>query len=112
MHNHIPQGAGTDPAVLMITEIDDFGPDDYDRMTAGMDAHTADANHPSVSHIAAVTEEGGLVVVDVWESPEAFQEFAQTQVAAAGEAVGMGPIEPRFAPVHNTIKGAPATPAE
>ncbi len=107
VHNHIPQGAGTESGVLVYLEIDELTPDQYDQMIAGMDAHAADANHPAVSHVAAVTDDGGFLVADVWESPKAFEDFAQSQVASAGESVGMGPIEPRYAKVHNTIKGAP-----
>jgi hypothetical protein len=108
VHNHIPQGAGTEPGVLVYIEIDELSPDQYDQMVAGMDAHAVDANHPAVSHVAAVTEDGGFLVADVWESPQAFADFAESQVASAGESVGMGPIEPRFATVHNSIKGASA----
>jgi hypothetical protein len=107
VHNHIPQGAGTDAGVLVYLEIDELTPDQYDQMLGAMDA--ADENHPAVSHVAAVTEDGGFLVADVWESPEAFAEFAEKQIAPAGESVGMGPVEPSFAKVHNTLKkGAPA----
>jgi hypothetical protein len=106
VHNHIPQGAGTESGVLVYLEIDELTPDQYDQMVAGMDAHAVDGNHPAVSHVAAVTENGGFLVADVWESPQAFAEFAEKQVATAGEAVAMGPIEPRFAKIHNTMKGA------
>jgi quinol monooxygenase YgiN len=103
VHNHIPQGAGTEPGVLVYIEIDELSPAQYDEMISGMGAHAADANHPAVSHVAAVTENGGFLVADVWESQEAFADFAQSQVAPAGESVGMGPIEPHFAKVHNTL---------
>jgi hypothetical protein len=111
VHNRIA-GRGTTPGILMIIEIDDLGTDDYDRMVAGMDAHAGDAGgHPSVSHTAARTDDGGILVVDVWESPEAFGEFAESQIGPAGSAVGLGPIEPRIIPVHNTIKGRAGQPA-
>jgi heme-degrading monooxygenase HmoA len=112
VHNHIPQGAGTESGVLMYLEIDELTPDQYDQMIAGMDAHADGSNHPAVSHVAAVTEDGGFLVADVWESPEAFADFAQSQVGPAGEAVGMGAIEPRFAKVHNTMKGTAAPAAQ
>lgn len=36
--------------------------------------------HPKglISHVGAPTPEGGLLVVDVWESEEAFNEFGKT----------------------------------
>ena len=108
VHNHIPQGAGTEPGVLVYIEIDELSPEQYDQMIAAMDAHAVDANHPAVSHVAAVTEDGGFLVADVWESQQAFADFAESQVATAGDSVGMGPIEPRFGKVHNTIKPASA----
>jgi hypothetical protein len=38
VHNQF-EGGGSEPAVLMIAEIDDFGTDTYDQMTAGMEGH-------------------------------------------------------------------------
>jgi heme-degrading monooxygenase HmoA len=98
------QGAGARPGVMMIVDIEDLRPDAYDEMVSKMDDHVA-GTHPAVSHVAARTEGGGFLVVDVWESPEAFGEFAETQIGPAGAAVGLGPIEPRFVPVHNRMRG-------
>jgi heme-degrading monooxygenase HmoA len=111
VHNAL-QGKGTDAGVLMLIEIDDLGPDAYDEMVSKMDAHTADgSNHPCVTHTAAVKEGGGILVADLWESPEAFGKFAEEQIGPAGAAVGLGPIEPRIVPVHNRMKGRAAQPA-
>jgi hypothetical protein len=111
VHNMIPQGAGTEANVLMIAEVEGFGPHAYDRMIAMMDAHVGDGTeHPCFSHVAGVTENGSMLVVDLWDSPESFGRFAETQIAHAGDAVGLGPIEPRFVPVYNRIRGkAPVT---
>jgi hypothetical protein len=87
------------------------GPDGYDEMISTMDAHIGDGTkHPAVSHSAARTE-SGMLVADLWESPEAFGKFAEAQVAPAGAAVGLGPIEPRFVAVHNRIRGRAPQPA-
>ena len=111
VHHHIAQGAGTEPNYAMIIELDDFGPGDYDQMVSSMGTHGRDgADHPAVSHIAAATDDGGMIVVDIWESPQAFEEFARTQIAPAGEAAGLGPIEPRVLPVHKTLR-VPAAPS-
>ena len=107
VHNH-SAGSGSDPAVLMIAEVDDFGTDTYDRMTATMEGHGPGATHPAVYHAAAVSESGGMVIVDIWESPEAFGKYAQEQIAPAGEQAGMTPFEPQFVPVHRRIKGQSA----
>jgi heme-degrading monooxygenase HmoA len=103
VHNAI-QGSGTEPNVLMIVEMSGMGPDAYDRMTAGMDAHAGDGSgHPATSHTAAVTADG-LLIVDVWDSPESFRKFAQDQVGPAAPA-DLGPIEPLFLPVYKRLAG-------
>jgi heme-degrading monooxygenase HmoA len=104
------EGAGVQPGVMMIIDIEDLGPDAYDQMVSKMDDHVAGA-HPAVSHVAARTDGGGILVVDVWESPEAFGEFAQSQIGPAGAAVGLGPIEPRFVQVHNRMRGRVREPS-
>jgi len=103
VHNQF-EGGGSEPAVLMIAEIDDLDTDTYDQMTVGMEGHGTDA-HPSVHHVAAVDDSGGMVIVDIWESPEAFGRFAEESIAPAADEVGMSAFEPRFVPVHRRIKG-------
>lgn len=112
VHNSL-NGKGADARVLMMIEIEELGPDAYDQMVASMDAHVADgSNHPSTSHTAAGTEGGGMLVADLWESPEAFGKFAEEQIGPAGAAVGLGPIEPRLIPIHKSyIKARAAQPA-
>lgn len=106
MHNMI-DGAGTEANVIMMIELDGYGSDDYDKMTAGMDAHAGTGeNHPSVSHAAAVKDGGGLLIVDLWDSPESFGRFAESQIGPAGEKIGLGPVEPRFVPVHFRLRGS------
>jgi hypothetical protein len=105
VHNSVT-GQGKEAGVLMLIEIDDLDTDGYDEMASKMDAHTGDASQgPWVTHTAARTESGGIFVADVWDSAEAFGKFAEEQIAPAGAAVGMGPIEPRIVPVHNVIRG-------
>ena len=104
VHNHIPQGSGTKAGVMIIIDAGEFGPDVYDEMTRTMAAHAdGGVNHPAVSHVAARNEQGGLLVVDVWDSPESFGRFAETEIAPAGEKAGLGPLEPRFVPVHKHV---------
>jgi len=109
VHNEF-EGGGSDAGVLMIAELDDFDTDTYDQMASGMEGHGS-AEHPAVYHAAAVTDGGGMVIVDIWESPDAFGKFAQEQIAPAGEEAGMAPLEPRFVPVHRRIKGHSASSA-
>lgn len=111
VHNLIAQGAGTKAGVIVLIDVPGFGAEHYDRMIAGMDAHIADGSrHPAVSHAAALGDDG-VVVVDVWESPEAFGRFAEEQVAPAGQAIGLPAFEPRFVAVHNRLRGRAGQPA-
>jgi hypothetical protein len=57
-----------------------------------------------LSHVAA-RKGGGYLVVDVWESREALDRFAQTLLPILQE-LGTPPVEPELYPVHNTIAGA------
>jgi heme-degrading monooxygenase HmoA len=107
VHHHSP-GSGSEPATLVIIEADGATPELYDEMSGHMEAHAEGNTHPAVMHTAAIKPDGSIIVVDVWESPEMFAEFAQSQVAPAGEKVGLGPVEPRIHPVHNTLKGETA----
>jgi heme-degrading monooxygenase HmoA len=108
VHNHA-DGSGSEPGTLVIIDVEDLTPEMYDEMTANMDSHAEGNSHPAVTHIAAVKADGSVIVVDVWESPEAFGAFAQSEIGPAGEQAGLGPVEPRFHPVHNTIKAANGT---
>ncbi|HEX5261088.1 MAG TPA: hypothetical protein VFW18_06385, partial [Gaiellales bacterium] len=68
VHNHI-SGQGEIAGVIMIAEVPGAGADVYDQVRDEIPGH--DENHPAVSHAAAITDDG-LLIVDVWESPEAF----------------------------------------
>jgi hypothetical protein len=54
-----------------------------------------------ISHVAGPTSDGWCVV-DVWESEDAFQRFAQRLMPLA-EKVGFPPVTPRVLPVHNVV---------
>jgi hypothetical protein len=109
LHNMIPRGAGDQPNVIMETRVD-AGPDVYDQLISTMPTHVGDGSgHPVYSHVAAVTADGGIYVVDLWESPERFGQFAQEELGpTAGDR--LGEVVPTFTPVHNVIHGkAPVT---
>lgn len=105
VHNHF-QGAGDTAGVLMIADFDGMSPELYDSMTATMEQHLSHGpGHPAAQHIAAVKENGDVLVIDVWESPERFGEFAQNEIAPAAQAIELPSFEPRFVPVYNRLKG-------
>lgn len=101
------EGKGRDARVLLLIELPGVGAERYDDLAGRMDAHVHD-DHPAVAHTAALDEHGGMVVVDVWDSPEAFQAFAEQQIAPAGRQVGLAPFEARVLPIKNRIRGRAA----
>jgi len=104
VHNHIPQGSGLHPNVIILVESEGFGADDYDAVTGQMDAHAGDgSDHPAVTHIAALRDDGSMVLVDIWESPEAANAFLEQQVgpAAASAGADVSKMDVRSVPVHN-----------
>jgi len=58
-----------------------------------------------LSHFAG-PQQGCWCVVDVWESKEAFEKFMQQKLGSALQKAGVPPIQPKFFPVHNTLKPA------
>jgi heme-degrading monooxygenase HmoA len=101
LHKMIRRGAGTDANVFLVTEAEGFTPEMYDELTAKMPAHAGDGSaHAAVSHAAALGD-GGMVIVDVWDSPESFQRFAGEQLAQAGSDLDLSAMDTRVVPVHN-----------
>jgi hypothetical protein len=102
LHNH-SRGRG-EPNVVMLIELEGTT-EMYDLMAAEMPAHEGDGhNHPAYSHTVA-TDGDKLVVVDLWASPEAFQQFAQEQIGPAAASQGVGGFHATTYRVHNTISG-------
>jgi hypothetical protein len=94
-------------AVLMILEVEGGTTAQYDRVDELLGVVSAE-NAPEglISHTAAVTDTG-LVVADVWKSPEDMQRFFEAQLGAALQGAGVEPSSPpRVLPVHNHLHGS------
>jgi hypothetical protein len=100
VHDHFNGGA-TDGSVIVLIEIDGMTTDDYDQLAASMPAHATPGAHPAVSHLAAVGEDG-IVVVDIWGSPEEFAAFAQSELAPRAGASLSG-MTPQIVPIHKYV---------
>ncbi|MGN6378210.1 MAG: hypothetical protein ACTHNU_04605 [Gaiellales bacterium] len=103
VHNRIHAGRGRNAGVIGLFETP-LTPDQYDEMVAKIAVHSGDGSeHPAVSHTAAV-QDGTILVVDIWGSPEEFEEFAsQISSALDGE---LPPMQVKFLPVHNHLRAA------
>jgi hypothetical protein len=78
--------------------------DQYDQVIEKMGLTPGGSVPPgAISHWVAKTEVG-IRVVDVWESKEQFERFAQEQIGPYSREVGMdGEPELRFYEVHNHL---------
>jgi hypothetical protein len=80
--------------------------DQYDRVMELMGLDQGDTSpEGAIFHWVAATDDG-IIVVDVWETDEQFNEFAETQIGPYTQQVGIPnpPTVTRYA-VHNTLVG-------
>ena len=90
-------------AVVMSMRWQGIGPADYDqaREQVGWEREPAVGGR---NHVAWFDSDGSLRVVDVWDSAEDFQRFADERLmpglAAAGLLEGRGEPEVSFSPLH------------
>jgi hypothetical protein len=79
--------------------------DQYDQVIELMGLSPGSPLPPgAIFHWAAETEDG-IRVVDVWETREAYDRFAQEQIGPYTQQVGIpGPPEVTYRDVHNILK--------
>lgn len=93
-------------AVLMILEVEGGTVEQYDRVDELLGSmSTENAPEGLISHTAAFTDTG-LIVADVWESPQDIERFFEAQLGAALHGAGMETSPPRILPVHNHLHGS------
>ncbi|MDX6532494.1 MAG: hypothetical protein QOF68_238 [Gaiellales bacterium] len=98
-------------AVMMIAEVPGGSAEVYDRLNDEMGIRSsADLPEGCLSHVAGPTEDG-ILVVDVWESPEQLGRFVESRLAPAAEKAGMPEFTPRVLPVHNRVAAGNGTDA-
>jgi hypothetical protein len=75
----------------------------YDQVIDLMGLQSGQAPPNALFHWVAQTDDG-VRVVDVWETKEAYEQFAQEQIGPYSQQVGIpGPPEITFYDVHNII---------
>ena len=93
-------------AVLMTLEVPGGTTAKYDRTNEILGiAGEHDAPPGLITHVCGITDDG-ILVVDVWDSVAALDDFARNRLGAALEQAQMPPAEPRTSPVHNFLFGA------
>ena len=91
-------------AIGILFEIPGVGQKQYDKVMEKLQLGGKPAAG-GVYHVAGPME-GGWRVVDVWESKEAFETFFNAKLKKALQEAGMPALQPKFFPVHNTLKAA------
>jgi hypothetical protein len=74
----------------------------YDRVIEKMGLSDGTPPEGAIYHVAGEIE-GGYRVVDVWESAERFQQFAEEQIGPITQEEGFPPPEVSMWEVHNTM---------
>jgi hypothetical protein len=93
-------------AVMMILDWHGVSIEDYDRVNDEVGIRgDDDAPEGLISHVAAVDEDGEMVIADVWESDEALATFLETKLGPALQKLSLPESEPRIMPVHNRLRG-------
>jgi hypothetical protein len=93
-------------AVLMIMELDGMTTDDYEAVNQAMGIDEDNLPDGLIQHAAGPTDDGGLLIVDVWDSPEDLERFVQSKLGPAMEQTGIeSQGAPRVHPVHNHFQG-------
>lgn len=91
-------------AVAVLMEFSEGTMEQYDQIIEKMGLSDGHAAPHGIFHVCGPTEEGGVRIVDVWESAEAYKDFAETQIGPIAASVGITE-QPKVTvwPVHNTL---------
>lgn len=92
-------------AVAVIMDFEGGTLDQYDQVIERMGLQDGISPDNAHFHWVAQTEDG-LRVVDVWETREAFDAFAQEQIGPFSAEAGLAEPALTYYDVHNTIKAA------
>jgi hypothetical protein len=90
-------------AVVMYHEPTAMTPEKYDAVIRALEEAGAGNPDGRLRHYAFELAEGRLAVIDIWESPEKFQEFGAT-IGPILEQQGVDG-QPQFGRIHNSIQG-------
>ena len=96
-------------AVMMIFESDEFTPERYARVNELMGVLDDDsAPDGLINHVAGLTDDGALIVIDLWESEQALGEFFESRLGPALRQLEIPDQQPRMLLLHHMAEGAGA----
>ncbi|MGA5448925.1 hypothetical protein ACPCVO_19950 [Streptomyces umbrinus] len=95
-------------AIVVVLDMPGMTQDQYEQSAEKVSGRPGPVKSPAdwpvsglISHTAAPTSDGWLVV-DVWESEEAFQQFSVTLIPILRE-LGLADVQPQTYPVFNVV---------
>ena len=91
-------------AIAILYELPTMTQEQYDKIIELLQRRSLTADGRTY-HVAGPQEGGGWRVVDVFESPAAFETFVQQKLGAIIQEVGAEPPQITVWPVHNTLTG-------
>ncbi len=89
-------------AIVAHFDVADMSVQQYDQVLNDLGGIGAGCLH----HVASLRPNGGMVVIDTWESEEALDEFSKTLIPIL-QKNGVTPTQPTILRVHNMLTGAP-----
>jgi heme-degrading monooxygenase HmoA len=91
-------------AIVMVSDAGTDTVEQYDQVIKQLDEAGHGNPQGRLSHTAALKDNGSYFVVDVWESAEDLERFAQVLVPLI-EAVGGAAPDLKISPLHSMING-------
>jgi heme-degrading monooxygenase HmoA len=91
-------------AIVMVSDAGTDTVEQYDQIIKQLDEAGYGNPQGRLSHTAALKDNGSYFVVDVWESAEALERFAQVLVPLIEAAGGAAP-DLKISPLHSSING-------
>jgi len=85
--------------VVVIMSSPDFTARDYDQVWEDLKAQGQSKPQGLISHVGFAKPEGGWMVVDIWESQQAFEEFGKTLIPII-QKTGINVPQPQIMPAH------------
>ncbi len=92
-------------AVAIVMDWDEGTLEQYDEVIGKMGFEPNGVGAPNALFHWAAKSGDGIRVVDVWESREAFDAFAQDQIGPLTAQAGLAEPKMAFFDVHNTLTG-------
>jgi hypothetical protein len=91
-------------AIVMVSDAGTDTVEQYDQIIKQLDEAGHGNPQGRLSHTAALKDNGSYFVVDVWESAEDLERFAQVLVPLI-EAIGGAAPDLKISPLHRMING-------